>query len=149
MADHIRQTGGFHPLKGRGVLVPCAVVLCISAGLVSAGPADAQGNAPCMQIKEACTQAGFKAGAAKDGNGLVVDCIQPIMQGVPQRAKATTPLPQIDAKLIADCKAANPSFGQRKTGGAQTTREPLAAQSGNVTAATPPRTEDVQRQSAR
>jgi len=76
--------------------------------------ARAQENTPCAQIRTACTQAGFKPGAAKDGLGLMADCVHPVMQGLPQRAKATKPLPQIDAQLIAACKAANPDFGQPK-----------------------------------
>jgi hypothetical protein len=99
--------------------VPWAIAaLCIGAGCIG-GPAHAQeangpGNAPCRQIREACTQAGFKPGAAKDGVGLIVDCVRPIMQGVPQPAKAAKPFPSIDAGLIAACKAANPDFGQQR-----------------------------------
>jgi len=83
---------------------------------VGCGPANPQENAPCTQIRTACTQAGFRQGLAKEGFGLMVDCIRPIMQGMPQRAKATKPLPKIDAELIAACKAANPNRQQGKPG---------------------------------
>jgi hypothetical protein len=81
------------------------------------GASHAQENAPCRQIKEACTQAGFKPGGVKEGIGLVVDCIRPVMQGATQRAKAIKPLPTVDAAVVTACKAANPDFGeQRKSG---------------------------------
>jgi hypothetical protein len=89
-------------------------VLCIGVNV-----AQAQENASCRQIKDACIQAGFKQGAAKDGIGLIVDCVRPIMQGVSQRAKATQPLPSVDAQLVAACKAANPNFGLQKAGPSQ------------------------------
>ena len=42
------------------------------------------------------------------------------MQGKPQRAKASKPLPHVDPQLIAACKARDPGFGQ---GAAQETAE--------------------------
>jgi hypothetical protein len=42
-------------------------------------------------------------------------CIDPIMQGTAQPAKAQRPLPQVSAQLVASCKASNPRFGQRST----------------------------------
>jgi N-acetylglucosamine-6-sulfatase len=75
--------------------------------------ASAQGTAqPCAQITAACLQAGFARGAAR-GSGLMVNCINPIMQGGEQRRRAAAPLPPIDPQLIAACKASNPNFGQR------------------------------------
>src|SRR5712691_8582438 len=48
------------------------------------------------------------------GNGLWVDCINPIMEGRAQRSTATKPLPQVDPHIVAACKASNPRFGQPK-----------------------------------
>jgi hypothetical protein len=110
MADRSKQISGFHPWAVRGASIVLAVtVLSIGGGH---RPSAAQTKPPCVQIKDACTEAGFKVGAAREGIGLVVDCIRPVMQGVPQRPKATKPLPQIDAALIAACKERNPKFGQ-------------------------------------
>jgi hypothetical protein len=82
------------------------LVLCLPA---SAQPA--HGDA-CDQITAACDQAGFVYGAVRSGNGLVVDCIQPIMQGRPQPPEASRPLPPIDPQLVTACHASNPAFGQ-------------------------------------
>jgi hypothetical protein len=61
-----------------------------------------------------CKQAGFIEGDYKTGNGLQVDCIDPIMRGKPQPPKAKLPLPQVSPQLVAACKAKHPSFGQPK-----------------------------------
>ena len=68
----------------------------------------------CEQIATACRDAGFVQGRATTGDGLLVDCIEPIMQGSLQRRRASKPLPQIDPQLVATCKAVNPGFGQPK-----------------------------------
>jgi Sulfatase len=107
-----KETRDFPPFTGRGGLFAVAA-LCIS---VCSSLASAQENAPCKQIRTACTQAGFKQGAAKDGFGLIVDCMRPILQGVRQRARASKPLPRIDSTLVAACNAANPNFRQREPG---------------------------------
>jgi hypothetical protein len=88
-------------LLGLALLAPCLPA--------SAQPAEGR---PCDQIAEACRQAGFVFGAVKSGNGLLVDCVRPIMQNKPQPLSATRPLPQIDPQLVAACKANNPDFGQ-------------------------------------
>jgi Sulfatase len=67
----------------------------------------------CADIRAACQQAGFVQGGAKDGDGLVVDCVRPILQGTGQRRRASKPLPQVDPQLVAACKEENPNFGQR------------------------------------
>ena len=51
-------------------------------------------------------------GGAGAGNGLQVDCIAPIMRGTFQRPKSSRPLPPIDARVVAACKAENPRFGE-------------------------------------
>jgi hypothetical protein len=73
-----------------------------------------QGSHPCAQIKQACEQAGFVKGDAKEGNGLWVDCIDPIMQGKPQPKKATKALPTVSSTLIAECKAKKANWGEGK-----------------------------------
>src|ERR1700683_2278614 len=88
-------------LLGLALLAPCLPA--------SAQPAEGR---PCDQIAEACRQAGFVVGAVKSGNGLLVDCVRPIMQNKPQPLSAPRPLPQIDPQLVAACKANNPDFGQ-------------------------------------
>ena len=67
---------------------------------------------PCKEIKEACEKAGFVKGEAKEGYGLWVDCIDPIMKGTPQPSKAKKPLPAVGSDLINACKAKHPNFGQ-------------------------------------
>jgi len=76
-----------------------------------------QDHAPCRQIRAACEQAGFKPGGAHEGIGIQSDCIHPLMQGTPQRAKAAKPLPTVDPALIAACKAKNPNFGEHAQNG--------------------------------
>ena len=88
-----------------------AAALCIAfAG--PARPQPARNQEPCEQITAACQAAGFAAGGVGTGTGLQVDCIVPIMQGSGPPPRARLPLPQIDPRLIAECKAANPRFGQ-------------------------------------
>jgi hypothetical protein len=67
---------------------------------------------PCKEIKEACEKAGFVKGEAKEGYGLWVDCIDPIMKGTAQPGKAKKPLPSVRPDLINACKAKHPNFGQ-------------------------------------
>jgi hypothetical protein len=92
-------------------------LVCMSAIVLTAGTLvtaqAAPGQRPCADIREACQQAGFVRGGAREGAGLRVDCVAPIMQARPQRAKASKPLPQIDPQLVEACKARNPNFGQR------------------------------------
>jgi hypothetical protein len=75
---------------------------------------------PCAQIKTACTRAGFVLNGAKTGAGIMVDCIQPIIAGTPQRKRASMPLPQIDPQIVAACSERNPNFGK----GARTKTQP-------------------------
>jgi len=76
-------------------------------------------NKPCQQIRQACLKAGFTQSGAKQGNGLLADCIIPIMQGKAQPANASKPLPTVDAQLVKDCHAANPKFGGTKSAAAK------------------------------
>jgi len=67
---------------------------------------------PCDQIIAACTAAGFTQGGGSTGTGLQVDCVIPIMMGVPQPAGATRRLPQVNPQVVAACKARRPDFGR-------------------------------------
>jgi lipoprotein-anchoring transpeptidase ErfK/SrfK len=51
-------------------------------------------------------------GAAREGIGLQVHCIVPIMQARAQPPTARKPLPKIAPQLVANCKAGNARFGQ-------------------------------------
>jgi class 3 adenylate cyclase len=90
-------------------------------------PAWREPKGPCIQIREACEQAGFVQGAVRDGSGLQIDCITPIMRGRPQPPTANKPLPQIDPQLVEACRARNARFAdslQQWLGSAQ----PMPAQ---------------------
>lgn len=72
------------------------------------------GDHPCEAIKKACEGAGFIKGQAKEGKGLWVDCINPIIQGKAQPEKAQIKLPTVDGSAVAACKAKHPNFGEGK-----------------------------------
>jgi len=72
----------------------------------------AQNRGACALITQACRRAGFVPGGVRDGVGLYADCIQPIMRGMPPPRRAARPLPQVDPRAVADCRASNPRFGQ-------------------------------------
>ncbi len=85
------------------------LVLGLAATVTTAA---AQNEGACRQIRLACEGAGFTPGAARDGVGLAVHCIIPIMQTRAQPPTARRPLPRVDPQLVADCAASNPGFGQ-------------------------------------
>src|SRR6202045_4483119 len=68
---------------------------------------------PCAAIRQVCLNAGFVMNGARAGEGLIVDCVRPIMQGTPQPARASKPLPAVDPALVEACRAQNPGFGMR------------------------------------
>ena len=88
--------------------------LLASAAAPLSAPANQPG--PCEQIVEACKKAGFIEGDYKTGNGLHVDCINPIMRGKAQPPKAKLPLPQVSPQVVASCKQKHPNFGEPKPG---------------------------------
>jgi hypothetical protein len=81
------------------------------AASVQSAPDESAPTRPCVQIRAACTQAGFIPNGANMGIGIIVDCIRPIMAGAPQRKRVAKPLPQIDPQLVVACKNRNPNFG--------------------------------------
>jgi hypothetical protein len=93
--------------------VSLAAILAI--GLPASPAAGAEERTPCLKIKQACEEAGFKQGAVAAGLGLQVDRIRPIIEGTQQRQNAGKPLPAIDAAIIAACKKRNPQFGKPKS----------------------------------
>ncbi|MGE5202210.1 MAG: sulfatase [Acidobacteriota bacterium] len=88
-----------------------AVALTLIEGSATAAPG------PCEQIEAACQGAGFVRGGAKAGTGIQVDCVDPLMRGRGQPRRASRPLPQIDPKVVAACRAQNPHFGQANAPG--------------------------------
>lgn len=86
-----------------------AVLLAVCATTMIATQADAKGKA-CQQIRAACTKAGFVEGAGPQGNGLMVNCVSPILNGTSQPRNATKSLPSVDPQLVTDCKFENPKF---------------------------------------
>jgi hypothetical protein len=81
-----------------------------TAAAMTAAAAQEQGS--CGQIRAACMAAGFVQGAARDGIGLQVHCIAPIMEGRTQPAQARRPLPKVGARLVEDCKASGSRFAR-------------------------------------
>ena len=77
-------------------------------------------------------EAGFVQGFAREGIGLQIHCIMPIIQASPQPPTARRPLPKVSPQLVADCKAANPRFGQGRLPGALAQSLPANPQPGSV-----------------
>ena len=85
------------------------LIFGMAASIAGAG---AQDQGACGKIRAACQGAGFVEGAARDGIGLQVHCVIPIMRSSAQPLTARRPLPQIDPQLVADCKAGRSRFGR-------------------------------------
>jgi N-acetylglucosamine-6-sulfatase len=79
----------------------CAAAIGLAAA--SAQPAAAAGA--CEQITDACRAAGFVPGAARTGNGLQRDCVEPLLQGTSPPRRATIPLPSVDPQAVTACRA--------------------------------------------
>jgi len=93
--------------------ISIGTIFALFTGLGAASASQAsQDRGPCAQVIAACQVAGFVQGGVKSGNGLQIDCIEPIMQGKAPEHKAGKPLPQIDPQVVAACKVRNPRFGQ-------------------------------------
>jgi hypothetical protein len=96
----------------RAITIALTILCFLSMGLSASLHAQPPTGGPCVQITAECKQAGFEANGAKMGIGLALDCIRPIIAGTQQRKQATKPLPQIDPKIVAACKAQRPNFGR-------------------------------------
>jgi lipoprotein-anchoring transpeptidase ErfK/SrfK len=109
-----------------------ALGLLLIATAVPLADAAAQDQRACRQIRQACQEAGFVQGFAREGIGLQIHCIMPIIRARPQPVSARRPLPKVSPQLVADCKAANPRFGQGRLPGALAQPFPANPQSGAV-----------------
>jgi hypothetical protein len=95
----------------------CALIVGYALSL--AAQSAEQAPAACEQIVAACTNAGFVRGDYQKGYGLWTDCVNPIVRGTKQPAKADKPLPSVSPELVAACKQASPSFGEGYKGQAK------------------------------
>jgi hypothetical protein len=86
------------------------VLAAALAGPLYAQAAKPSANDPCAQVESACKSAGFHNGGSKEGKGLWSDCIDPLMKGHP--VIGGKPLPGVDDKVVAACRAKDPTFGQ-------------------------------------
>jgi hypothetical protein len=102
----------------------CMLAVVLGAPVASTA---AEGRGPCEQIRAACESAGFIQGAANMGAGLQVDCIIPIVSGMPQRPRARMPLPQVNPRLVAECTASRPHFGRPGVPPTEPVSQPLRA----------------------
>ncbi|PWT76753.1 MAG: hypothetical protein C5B46_00730 [Proteobacteria bacterium] len=105
------RTNGKLPNKEMSMRSNLALILLVFAANSLAEDTHVK-EGPCKEIEEACQKAGFVKGEAKEGYGLWVDCIDPIMRGTAQPANAKKPLPSVRADWISACKAKHPNFGQ-------------------------------------
>jgi lipoprotein-anchoring transpeptidase ErfK/SrfK len=103
---------------------------CLLLVAPAAPMAAAQEQGPCGQIRAACQGAGFVEGAARDGIGLQVHCVMPIMRGSAQPSTARRPLPQVDPRLVTDCKASRSRFGRLLPPSDDVLRPPMPMRSG-------------------
>jgi hypothetical protein len=87
----------------------CLLIFGMAAPMAAARTQD---QGACRQIRAACQGAGFIEGAAREGIGLQIHCIIPIMQARAQPLTARKPLPRVNPQLVADCKASNSRFGR-------------------------------------
>ena len=93
-----------------------SVVAPVNAGAPSSGSTKtaAAKQGPCEQIVQACKSAGFVLGDVKEGNGLIVDCIRPIMNSAARPTNAKLALPQVSSSTVAECRTKRPNFGEPK-----------------------------------
>src|ERR1017187_3184885 len=104
------------------------IVLTIAAALGAASASQAaQVRGACGQITAACQRTGFVQGGAKAGNGLQVDCVDPIMSRATPTQNAGKTVPHADPQIVAGCKGSNPEFGQRPTAATAAPPPPAAA----------------------
>jgi hypothetical protein len=65
-------------------------------------------------MADVCRKAGYLVAPWKGGEGLWRDCVEPTLQGHTIVPGATRPLPTMDPKIVAECKARHPKFGGAK-----------------------------------
>ena len=103
-----------HSLSAVAALATTLALCFSSSSAFAQTPPTGGATHPCVQIEQQCKAAGFVQGQVKEGTGLWVDCIDPIMRGTPQPAKAKMKIPSVDPALVSACKAKNPNFGEGK-----------------------------------
>jgi hypothetical protein len=98
----------------RNLLISPAAFCSLVAGLLlpMVSQAVRPPPGPCEQIIVACQNLGFIKGDAREGYGLYVDCVDPIMRGTQQPARADRPLPAVSADVVAACRQLRPNFGE-------------------------------------
>lgn len=101
------------------------IAIALAAGAAAAAVA-APDEGACGRIAAACRAAGFVRGGAAGGDGLLVDCLVPLVRGTAPPHKTSKPLPRIDAELVAQCKAENPVFGEANEPTPPTVSQPAA-----------------------
>jgi lipoprotein-anchoring transpeptidase ErfK/SrfK len=108
--------------------IPLGTVALLLFGVVAPmAAAETQEQGYCRQIRTACLNAGFIQGAAREGIGLQIHCIMPIMQARAQPPTARRPLPKVDPQTVADCRARNARFGQPQGSPLAALPQPLPA----------------------
>jgi hypothetical protein len=102
--------GGGETAAQRGItagvarhLLRAPIVLGWLLGLAQPAPGYADESA-CAQIRSACISAGFTPGAAQSGNGLQLDCMQPILRGTAQPSGSNRALPDVAPLLVQACR---------------------------------------------
>ena len=116
-------------------------IAALAALIAAAQPGAAQQQPlprPCAALRQVCVQAGFVPQGARAGEGLIVDCIRPLMQNIPQPQRATKPLPAVDPALVESCRAQNPNFGMGNAAQQRMQGQPSAMQPPPSMQAPPP-----------
>ena len=117
--------------------------LRFAAGLVGLAmavlPINAHAKGGCAALRDACEAAGFTA-TGDFGKSIKVtrDCMEPLLNGIQPPGTGKKPLPKVDAKIVAECKAAKSKTGKKAKGKATT-----AAVSGTAPEAVKPMAEGV------
>jgi len=96
------------PTLRRATRASTGIVVALGAALAAGGAA---ASGPCEQVATACRSAGFVQGGAKGGNGLVRDCVQPLLQGAAAPGAGGRALPQVDAQILAACRQQHRGYG--------------------------------------
>jgi N-acetylglucosamine-6-sulfatase len=74
------------------------------------------GPGPCQRIREACEQAGFVPGGAREDLGLQVDCMRPLLEGSAPGRRPARPLPAVDPALLTACRDQDPRGAAKVVG---------------------------------
>ena len=89
---------------GAGIILLLGMGIALSSpGWLQTGSAQAQPPS-CEDIRKACRNAGFVLGGS-DGDRLVRDCFEPIVQGTARPAAGARPLPNVPAQWASSCQA--------------------------------------------